>query len=130
MFLFGLFKKSIFLCKHLINASQFTITPFFHEVQRQEIYHPFIFLSTEESIQNPSSNSKVLFVLCILTSTKIILFFCLDNVLNNITNLMNNDESTQFTIVNSTSVDDDGQTMQLFKNYKLSIKNCRGTRKY
>ncbi|CAB4409818.1 unnamed protein product [Rhizophagus irregularis] len=99
----GFLKNRFFLCKHLINASQFTITPFFfNKVQRQEIY-PFIFLSAEESIQNPSSISNK------------------DNVLNNITNLTNNDEYTQLTIVNSISDDDDDQTIQLFKDYKLIL---------
>ena len=52
----GFLKNRFFLCKHLINVSQFTINPsFFHQIQHQEIY-PFIFLPAEGSTQNPSSN--------------------------------------------------------------------------
>ncbi|RGB32812.1 hypothetical protein C1646_762463 [Rhizophagus diaphanus] len=66
-------------------------------------------LINEESMQNPSNSNE-------------------DNILNNITNLINN-ESTQLKIINPTSDDDDDQ-MQLFKDYMQSIKNIRITRKY
>uniref|UniRef100_U9T0A1 Uncharacterized protein n=1 Tax=Rhizophagus irregularis (strain DAOM 181602 / DAOM 197198 / MUCL 43194) TaxID=747089 RepID=U9T0A1_RHIID len=43
--------------------------------------------------------------------------FLPDNTLSNITNLMDNNKTAQFTIVNSMSDDDDDQEMQLFKEH-------------
>ncbi|CAB4419051.1 unnamed protein product [Rhizophagus irregularis] len=56
-----------------------------------------------KSMQNPPSNSNR------------------DNTLSNITNLMDNNKTAQFTIVNSMSDNDDDQKMQLFKDYKLIL---------
>ncbi|CAB4409111.1 unnamed protein product [Rhizophagus irregularis] len=44
-----------------------------------------------------------------------------DNTLSNITNLMDNNKTAQFTIVNSMSDDDNDQEKQLFKDYKLIL---------
>ncbi|CAB4435258.1 unnamed protein product [Rhizophagus irregularis] len=54
-------------------------------------------------MQNPPSNSNR------------------DNTLSNITNLMDNNKTAQFAIVNSMSDNDDDQKMQLFKDYKLIL---------
>ncbi|PKC00134.1 hypothetical protein RhiirA5_505356 [Rhizophagus irregularis] len=82
--------------EHLINASRFTINPSFY-LQSSTSRDISIYIFTRRRIDAKST-------------------------LSNITNLMDNNRTAQFAIVNSMSDDDDDdQKMQLFKDYKLIL---------